>query len=278
MSADAGTEKKPLENANLDEDLNPNPNEESPASKNTPFVVKRLVGQRDTLRKNNTELDGENDDLAKEVARLTQENQRLAQGQKPQQILPPDFDDFESKEEYRQAVATYTAQVAQHAAGQVLNNQVEGQRQTKFDSRVEEHYQQAEKLGKRDYEQAEVNAINELGQTFVNQLVDNTDNSAEVLYMLGSSKDELKRIKALLSTNPVKATLEIGRLSANAGSFVKQEKPAPEDNLEPGSVIPSAANANLQKKYDEVVKKAADTGDTTGLRAIRKQMREAGLL
>jgi uncharacterized protein (DUF305 family) len=277
--AEADTQVLPVENANLEKGENPNPTEDAPSSSNTPFVVKRLVGQRDKLREDNAGLDTENDDLAKEVARLTQENKLLAQSKPSQEsTLPPDPDEFESREEYRQAQAKYTESVAKNAVGQVLNSQVENNRNVQFDSKVDDHYQQAEKLAKPDYEQAELNTINELGQNFVNGVVGSTDNSAEVLYMLGNSPEKMKRIKTLLASNPGRAAVEIGVMSASAGSFNKETLPAPEDTLEPGGVIPSAAHANLQKLHDDAVVKAAETGDSRGLRKYRKQMREAGLL
>lgn len=251
-------------------------NEESPSS-NTPFVVKRLVGQRDKLREQNGSLNSENDDLAKEIARLKQENEALKnQGKPSARNLPPVPGDFESDDEFRIAQQEYTARVAQQTVNQHLQNQQKEKQQSAFDSRVNDHYDRVEKSGLSDYEQAELNALNELGQEFLDGVVENSDNSEQILYMLGSNPEEMKRIKTLLHTNPVKATMEIGRLSVVAGNYSK-ENPVPETVLKGGGT-PKAAVAGLEKKYQEAVARAAETGDSKGLREIRRQMREAGLL
>jgi len=266
-----------VENANLGEEETPNPNEESSTS-NTPHVVKRLVGQREKLRTTNSELDSENGDLANEVIRLNKENEQLRSQGSPQAVNVPDPDDFETTEEFNEANRKFIVDTATQATQNVISTQADSNRVVEFDSKVDKHYQSAEKLGKSDYEQAEVNAVNELGATYVDNIVANVDNSAELLYMLGNSPKEMDRIKGLLRSNPAKATLEIGRLSANAGSFNKQSVPAPEDGLEEGGKTPSAAEAGLLKKYNAALKKASDTGDNTGFREIRKQCKEAGLL
>lgn len=251
-------------------------NEESPSS-NTPFVVKRLVGQRDKLREQNTGLDTENNDLAVENARLIQENQQLkSQNQPAVSDLPPVPDDYDSVDEFRQAQANFTAQVAQQTVNQHLQNQVVQNQQTAFQGKINDHYDRVEKSGLADYEQAELNALNELGQEFLDGVVENSENSEQILYMLGNNAEEMKRIKTLLHSNPVKATMEIGRLSVNAGNFSK-DNPAPETVLKGGG-NPSAAASGLKKKYDQAVEEAARTGNSQGLRDIRKQMKEAGLL
>lgn len=264
-----------VETANLDE----NPNEESSSSKNTPFVVKRLVGQRDKLKTANSELDGENNDLAKEVVRLAQENEQLKnQGSQVKSDLPPVVDDFETPEEFQAANRKFIADIAKDAVQNVITTQADNSQAVEFDGKVESHYQRAEKLGKSDYEQAEIDAVNVLGASYVDQIVNNLDNSEQVLYMLGNSPKEMQRIISLQKTNPAKATLELGILSVKAGSFNKDSVPAPEDGLEYGGKTPSAADAGLLKQYEAALKKASDSGDNTGFREIRKRCKEAGLL
>jgi hypothetical protein len=251
--------------------------EESPSS-NTPFVVKRLVGQREKLREQNGSLDTENDDLAKEVARLTQENEKLkTPSESPDDLLPPEPSSFDSKEEYTQAAIDYKKSVEKQAVNQVLANQEVQKQQTSFSQKADEHYQRVEKTGNADYEEAELNVLTELGQEFLDGIVGNADNSEQILYMLGNRSDEMKRIKALLQVNPVKATMEIGRLSANAGSFNKDENPVPEVVLTGGG-SPKVVAGNLKARYAQAITDAAESGSTTGLRELRKQMRDAGLL
>ena len=194
------------------------------------------------------------------------------------EVEPPDPDQFETKEEFNAANRKFIAEIATGAVQNVITTQADNSQAVEFDGKVENHYQRAEKLGKPDYEQAEIEAVNVLGASYVDQIVNNLDNSEEVLYMLGNSPKEMQRIKTLQKTNPAKATLELGIMSANAGSFNKQSVPAPEDGVEDGGKPPSAANASLLKKYNAALAKAADTGDNTGFREIRKKCLEAGLL
>jgi hypothetical protein len=252
-------------------------NEESPSS-NTPFVVKRLVGQREKLREQNGNLDSENNDLAKEVARLTQENEKLKSVPSNNDLLPPDVRTFNTQEDYQHAQDAYKTAIGKQAVDQVLLNQAQANRQTSFNSKIDEHYQKVEKSGKADYEEAELNVLVELGQDFLDGVVNNSDNSNEILYMLGHSAEEMKRIKNLIQTNPVKATLEIGRLSVNAGSFNRSDtSPVPEVVLTRGG-SPKVVAGNLKAQYEQAVTAAAETGETSGLRNLRKQMRDAGLL
>ena len=272
-------EQQAADQAKLDLEKTPNPDEDSSTSnKNAPFVLKRVVGQRDKLLTANGELDGENDDLAKEVVRLTQENKRLAEQGSQKEVEPPDPDQFETKEEFNAANRKFIAEIATGAVQNVITTQADNSQAVEFDGKVENHYQRAEKLGKPDYEQAEIEAVNALGSGYVNQIVNNIDNSEELLYMLGNSPKEMQRIITLQKTNPGKATVELALLSAKAGVFSKQSVPAPEDGVEDGGKAPSAEGQALMKKYNAALDKAADTGDNTGFREIRKKCLEAGLL
>jgi hypothetical protein len=72
--------------------------------------------------------------------------------------------------------------------------------------------------------------------------------------------------------------MEIGRLSAQAGSYTKEQRPDPEDVVE-GGKAPSVSNANLQKRYDSILEKAMITGgNLEEMKAVRKEMRDAGML
>jgi len=271
-----------VENANNGETSTPNGAENAPNSK---FVVKRLVGQRDKLRKENEGLDSENSDLATRLIALEQENKLLKSNRLSQNEASnaPTLESCEGDVERFQAETlrysqAQTEKLVDKKLNMLQNNMAEQNNNQAFESSVNGHYDRATKLGIANYSELEASALNILGSDLVNDIVQNVDNSEKVLAMLGENSEEAYRVKTLLEQNPVKATVELGRLSVKADDFKIESRPEPETPIEGGGQAPSVAHSNLQKQYDAALEKAAETGNNSEVRALRKQMREAGLI
>lgn len=265
--------------------------EESSTSSNKPYVAKRQVGQnrefaekriadqRDKFKTATAELNGENNELSNEIMRLTNENNQLRNTFNPSE-KQPSLAQFDNEEQFNAAVhdfhskrnnALIDKRFNEHAA-----NQTEINRQNSSSTAINSHYDRVQKMGNPDYDQAELNVINILGESIVSSICQKSDNSEQLLFMLGSDTDKAYKLRTLFDTDAERATMELGRLSAEAGSFKKENRPDPEPDLE-GGTAPTVTHANLQKKYDIALNKAQETGETTGLKEIRKQARESGL-
>lgn len=258
--------------------------EDSSTSQNTPHMVKRLVGQRDNERQKNGELNLENNDLATEIVRLSQENRLLKEQRTPAPAAPvtePDPEDFDTDTEYKAAARKFYQSEAGSVVDEKLrefqNNQSEVAQRQSADDATNSHYQRADKIGSEDYEKAESAALNILGEPIFNGIIQNTSNSEQIFLMLGNDPEEAARLRNLAKSNPTAATVEIGRLSAKAVNFKIESRPDPEDELEGGSQLPDIEKGNLRKEYEKILKRASETGDNKGLREIRKRMRDAGL-
>lgn len=145
----------------------------------------------------------------------------------------------------------------------------------------EKHYKRAEELGASDYSETEDKAIAILGKDIVNGLIQATGQSEVILYYLGKNPDKAEAIAQLISDDPIKGTLAIGRLEVELKVKPKTKTsetiPDPDNELEGGS--PAATNAN-QARLDKLREAAAKTGDEDAMRkvmAFKKRAKEKGI-
>ena len=246
---------------------------------NKQFAEQRIGDQRDKFRNEADSLGNENAAMTVEMARLKAENEALQSRTSQSQAMPTLAQFDNDIEQYQTAMGSHyqnqTAGIVQQQLNQFQASQTQSSQDIQTDSAISSHYDRAQELGKKDYNEAESSAKNIIGEALVKGIMQNTPNSEQIIYMLGNDS---ARATALANMNPTQATIEIGRLSAQAGDFTKEQRPDPEDPVE-GGKAPSVSNANLQKRYDSILEKAMDTGGNLGeMKAVRKEMREAGLL
>ena len=144
-----------------------------------------------------------------------------------------------------------------------------------------EHYERVQLMKARDFDETEDKAIAILGNGTANEIIRRSDQSHKVLYFLGKNPDEAEEIKSLIDTDPVAATLRIGRLEAELVARPKgnsEPAPDPDEDLQGGT--PSAGQSNkFQKKLDKLREKAMD-GGSGKMRAIidlKKDAEKAGV-
>jgi hypothetical protein len=247
-------------------------------SRNKEFAERRIGAQRDKAKAEASDLGNENAGMAVEMARLQAENQQLQSKASQSQGMPTMAQFDNDPEQYQVALSQYYQVQNNAAIDQRFNefnaNQAESNQNAQTDSSINAHYDRAQKSGRNDYNEAETNAVNVIGSDLARGIMQYTSNSDEVIYMLGN---DVEKATALANMNPTQATIEIGRLSAQAGSFNKEARPDPEDGVD-GGKPPNTSHANLQKKHDALIAKAQNGGNLEELTKVRKQMREAGLI
>lgn len=249
------------------------------------------------IRKRINKLNARNEELAKEldgssqeIEHLKQKNRLLemaAQGKPVKDVnLPPDPYDYDgvSDPEYQKALSAYTqkqvaAEVQRQAeAGNSL--QQKAARDRELEKRQTRHYEEAEALGAKDYEETEDKAIEMLGKSTVNHIISATDKSHLVLYYLGKNPAKAEALAELVERNPVRAMMEVGRLEAELNVQKKAKStnptPDPDEPLEGGT--PSAGHVHaLQKQLDAARAKVGKGGDMNEVLAIKRKAKAAGV-
>tara|TARA_R110000782_G_C14819205_1_gene413830 strand:+ start:31564 stop:32529 length:966 start_codon:yes stop_codon:yes gene_type:complete len=191
----------------------------------------------------------------------------------------PDPDDFDlgyedpayRNEQRKHTQAEISAEVQRQVAGVTKGFMQSNQADAVSKDLVKKqtgHYQNALKLGAKDYNEVEDAAIEILGQDVTNQLISNFDDSPTMLYYLGKNPAEAERLSNLIKTNPIKGVAEIGRLQVELKVKPKKTTDAPEPDEE---IIGGKASSseNALKQLAKLRQKAA-SGDPEGMNNIRK--------
>ncbi len=203
----------------------------------------------------------------------------------PQELKQPDPDDFEDTAKYREANSNYTQslieqEVKKQTANFVAPQQAEAPNQ-ELERSKRTYYTKAIELGADDFEEAEDRVIDAIGEDALDHLIQNSDKPHLLTYYLGNEKNkrELDSVSDLLKTNPVKATLQLGRLEAELEaqpSGTHEPAPNPDDELEggtPGS--PDDYERKLDKLRDKAV--GGNSSDVKRLIEFKKRYKEQGV-
>lgn len=197
--------------------------------------VNRLVGRL-------TKAKAATRDVEVEAERLRQENEllQLALQQKREEVQlpnPADFDEGVSDPKYVEATGAYIESVAERARQAPTPVPTSD---PNLEQARRAHAERAVALGVKDYSAVQDAAIETLGGQVVNEIIKASDQSELVLYFYGKNAEKAEAMRNLIETNPVKAAIEIGRLSA--GLTVKSKaktQSAPDPDEEPQGSSPS---------------------------------------
>lgn len=137
----------------------------------------------------------------------------------PQELKQPDYRDFDDgtdDSKYVEALQTfqkgYLDSQIQQAMAKLVPQQIEPRTNVDLERSQTRHYNNAQTLGIKDFEETEDKAIEILGKDTVNQFIQNSEKSHIVLYYLGKNPDKAEELAELINTNPVKGTLQLGAL------------------------------------------------------------------
>lgn len=177
---------------------------------------------------------------------------------------PDDFDDGEYDPAFKQKQEEYRLkQIREAAADAVAKAEAEKAQESQQQEmqrerikRQEEHYRRSFELEVSDFEETEDAALSVLGESNVNAIIENYDDSHTIIYHLGKNKDKAKRIAQLASTNPAKALIELAKISAHLEiKPVNSHAPNPVEELEGSGHVSLNAfqrkDAEMTKKYDK---------------------------
>ncbi len=220
--------------------------ETQPQKTFTQQELNEIVQKR--LAKLNKKKDVEPDDDTKSQLELERERNKLltlamqqkTQGNQSSDAAPdPDkFDGGEYDPEYRKQYEAYLLKKSEGHVQQLLSKERENdQRQRQQEAQAREletaqraHYERAQTLGVKDYNEIEDKVIDALGPEAINVVVQGFDDSHALMYYLGKNPDKLQKIDDLVkqgtSVSTAKALAELGRISASLAVNSKS-KPAP---------------------------------------------------
>lgn len=248
-------------------------------------------GIQKRVKRLNKQVDVANEDAAQsnaEVGLLTEKNKilQMALDQAKQNSVaevkqpnPEDFDEGLSDPEYvKQNNAFTNAMIAKQVAEQVAKatqSTTDTNSQTKQSeallSNQVKHYERAEEIGAKDYEETEDQALKVLGNEVANEIISNFDDSHIIMYYLGKNLNEASRISGLLKTNPIKGVAEVGRLSAELKLKPKSKTKAVADPDENVNGDGNTQDGAIDRKLERLRAKAAETGNIKELIEFKRK-------
>lgn len=213
--------------------------EEKPASKNVP------IGLRKRFNKLNGKIEAANQEAEEERKRrqALEEENKLLRLQAQQSLKRPNEDDFDSREEYLRAVEKYDndriEKIAEEKAAQILQ-QNQAQTQTanqnhQLQTKIEAHYDRANSLNLKNYEELEDKAIDILGTDLSKVIMANTAKSHLIMAHLGANVGKAMELAELLKVDPVSAFAQAVEIGSTLSVRSKTTAPDPESKLAAGN-------------------------------------------
>jgi len=196
---------------------------------------------------------------------------------------PDDFDDGARDPKYAQALNAYNQPFIDAAVKKQTSHL--SQRQQDDSASVNlvqmqtKHYERAEALSIKDFDDVEDKAIGILGKNITNQLIQNSPESHLILYHLGKNPAKADHFAALVKTDPLKAVLQLGALGAKLSVKPRgktEPTPDPDEELQGGN--PSAAKSNKhQRLVDKAREAVGNGGNMQALMEAKKNAKAAGV-
>ena len=141
--------------------------------------------------------------------------------------------------------------------------------QSAWQARLDNYAAKKEALKVRDYEDAEYAIKDKLDDNQRSILIAGLDDPALMVYALGKNSEQLARIAAI--KDPIKFAMEIGKLETQVKTKARQEKPAPEKRVSPGS---GSLAASTDRTLEQLRAEAEKTGDYTKVHAYKRQLKQ----
>jgi len=253
--------------------------EEEPApQKKMPRRVKKLLDRNNQLE---TDLETQEQRNAQEIQQL---KAQLAQNTVQANVstgvmpLPPtEADSNYDTEAFTQAQTKYQTDMQswmlnhqQTASQKDAEATAQNQREVQEKTALEAHYKRADTLKVSNYDENEAEAVKSLGRDMVKSIAVVMPNSARIINYLGKNQDKAQELVMLNKTNPQAGVAKLWELNFNLKEVPRKRSkaPEPESKVEGGGGL-----SNIEKKMEA----AADKGDITLFRQLKKQARAKGL-
>lgn len=212
---------------------------------------------------------------------LEQQTQNVSASTPPD---PGDYDDGVKDRRYAEALDAYNepriAAAVQKQTSHLTPVQTENPNRG-LELKQTKHYERADELDIKDFEEAEGKAVDILGNNIANTIISTSDSSHLILYHLGKNPRKAENLASLASTNPVACLREIIKLELNLSVKPRlQSEPLPDPDEELSGGSPSAAKSNKFQKKLDAAREAARDGGSGGMQAIaniKKEAQDAGV-
>lgn len=217
-----------------------------------------------------------------EIAEQELRLHRMAQEtQEPETI--PDSLDYDSDEEYQEAMTTWSDKRSEKKAMEVFDQrqkqleqqQIAQQQADKLSSSIDDYTKQATDFGADDFDVIQQKVIDSLGQANVTAIIQDFDDPVKIIYALGGNELQLNNIKSLISSGSGnKALISLSQFASGLTTTQKNvNTPEPDEPIKGGA----GAVSDMQKNLDRL-RKRADNGEISRQEVMkyRKEMREAG--
>ena len=239
--------------------------------------------RRNGFQKRVAKLTSKVKDVSTKAEMLEEENKLLRlQIEKSQKrvepLVRPNPDNFESDSEYNAALEQYedarieqkALDIVQKQVGQVQTQQNTANQERQLMTKLEQHYERADKLAMPNYEELEDKAIGVIGNDFAKVIMSNTDKSHLILGHLGANSGKAQELADLLQTDPVAALVKAVEIGSRLNIKTKHSNaPDPERNVSGGKASMSTSDIKLEKLRAE----ASKTGDMSKLLAYKKKLK-----
>ena len=196
-----------------------------------------------------------------EIELLKLRNQQLSdQSQKPQTVKRPKIEDFDTDEEYDDAIDAWHDQRAEAKASAAIENYDSTRKKTREQIQLEEqndkaldsYYEKAQALNASDFSDSEDRVIEAFGKDTVLAIIKDIDGSENLIYNLGNDKAAIARFLEM-KNSPIKFVSELTKY-AEKNSNIKTSNPPPPDEADTvigqvGSI--DAKLAKLRAKRDK---------------------------
>jgi hypothetical protein len=216
--------------------------EDKPASKS-----QRSNGFKKRIDKLNSKVSAANtatDEVTRRAEMLEEENKLLRlQAQSVKPTSRPDEDSFDTRAEYLAALDEYdNERITKAAQKQVAEYATQSQTQTtlanqdaKLEASLGEHYERANTLKMKNYEELEDKAIDVLGNDLSKVIMANTEKSHLIMAHLGANPAKAAELVELVKVNPVKALVKAVEIGNSLSIKPKtQIAPDPETTVDSG--------------------------------------------
>jgi hypothetical protein len=248
----------------------------------------RKVGRIETRLRNKTnqvnEAQAEAQRVSEALEAANAELQLLKLRDKQQADKAPNEDDFDDPHEYQRArtsfdenrIASIVDERVGKAVQQTQQQTYQASQSQEQEKSIGEHYQRADSMNVKNYDELEGNAMSILGQEFIQTIIQTTDNSEMLIASIGASPAKAAEIAALAKVNPARAFAKAVSFQINPNlNGTPLNTPSPETKLSPGG---STKKLNAWEiKLDAAREKAQVKGDFSHVAKVIKDAKAAGV-
>ena len=237
-------------------------------------------GIRKRINKLNAKVRTAQDDQSATAQELAAEKQKsellqlaLDQKNSPSAPNPNDFEDGAADAKFVEASTAHIQSVADQTVQKAVSNLPKSEPvDHDLERRQRAHYERADKLGIKDFEDAEDEAISILGRETVKYIIAKSNKSELILYDFGKNPRRAEAFADLVASDVDAAKIELGRLGERlkVKPLAKTQQVEPDGELEGGS----ADTTDAYERQLDKLRNAAAGGTQAQMTALMEFKRK----